>query len=223
MCRTACVQMHVDFFLRNPVHYIPDREADEGKKMYVSPLCATFHNSKSHLCMPLVFGKERASSILLTFSGRFCGMQFGDPGCDRPRGPVGVYIEEAPKLRMGMIVELKTQVEGVAVSRRWHLARAEVAYNIKLTPNQDSYELSISSVNTLTGCARRHGCLFTCPYRYVENVLEEPEYFHLWAHHLKKEWQYRDCANGKCRGEPNGQNHMNWFDDNVTIPPPRFT
>ena len=33
----------------------------------------------------------------------------------------------------------------------------------------------------------------------------------MWAHKLKTEHEYTECAEGRCRGEPNGKNNMPSF------------
>ena len=48
--------------------------------------------------------------------------------------------------------------------------------------------------------------------RYQEHVLEVPDFFPMWAHHLKTAQQYEDCALGHCSAEPCRSNHMPGFD-----------
>ena len=48
--------------------------------------------------------------------------------------------------------------------------------------------------------------------RFNDAVLEHPAYFPMWAHHLKSEALYEECAlkNGRCRGQYG--NHMPKFE-----------
>ena len=55
--------------------------------------------------------------------------------------------------------------------------------------------------------------------RYDDHVLEKPDYFPIWAHHLKKEHEYTLCAEGHCAGEPRGENNMPKFSEVSLIQP----
>jgi len=48
--------------------------------------------------------------------------------------------------------------------------------------------------------------------RFEDFVLERPDYFPMWAHALKTEGKYSDCALGRCKGQPREKNHMPDFD-----------
>ena len=81
-------------------------------------------------------------------------------------------------------------------------------------------DVHISKVGTITLVLSHsryvNWCYFVDMCRFEDKILEGPDYFPMWVHHLKRNRSYVACATGvNCTGEPNYRNTMPSLDDLV--------